>query len=107
MLSVLAHGTSHPHRAAPSERTVHGAGEACREAADSAGQVLPVLSLNEKMQMIVLRGNSMIRNLSCEAAAMALRTAGKTRLARRQRTAGVARNVTWTGCAALCEGRVI
>ena len=41
-----------------------------------------------------------------EAAPSALRTAGKTRAARRQRTTGPQRSVTCTGHEAMCAGRV-
>ena len=45
-----------PHRSPASERAVHGAGDTCRKAADSAGQVLPVRRFDDEMKMIVLCG---------------------------------------------------
>ena len=45
-----------PDTRSAAESAVHGAGDTGREAADSAGQVLPVLGFDKEMQMIVLCG---------------------------------------------------
>jgi len=45
-----------PDSPSAAEGAVHGAGDTGREAADSAGQVLPVLGFDKKMEMIVLCG---------------------------------------------------
>src|SRR5438094_3033461 len=94
-----------PHGPAASKGTVHGAGDADREPCDAARQARSVFGLDQEVKMVVLGGELDDPEPLVEAAASARRTAGKTRSARRQRTAAVARNVTWIGCAVLCGGR--
>ena len=50
-----------PDAPSAAEGAVHGAGDPGREAADSAGQVLPVLGFDKEMQMIVLDAYSTLR----------------------------------------------
>ena len=91
---------------APPERAVHRTREADHETAQAVPQRMGVVGLDDEMEMVILRAEMDHAKPRWEAAPSALRTAGKTRAARRQRTTGPQRSVTCTGHEAMCAGRV-
>ena len=97
--------TVSPDGAAPPERVVDRARHADSEAPEAAAERPRVVGLNDEMEMVVLHTEVRDPKPSWEDPASARRTAGKTRPARRQRTARPLRRVICAGCAAMCGGR--